>query len=327
VRKCQTGTRVFTEAQVDALHAMCGLPKARCVVFLKDHGGHVANTLAALIDKGVVRSDDLDSDTVPAEYFARAAQREREAAARTEHVKRLAKKLKKTSKEAVAQLREVIGEPSERQRVGAWGSMLECARRRMEALEDKPVVVDLPPLPLLRLTLNGWVGTDMLKSWAGFGEKRSSRGKVDIGIRRAHEDRDDAPVPPAKEMVAAYAHLKEHEVEVRDAVLTAVQSYINDTLIGEYDWSIEPVRDVKALKRMMKLDSVHPLTIAKKGMSYLGLFFHCTWDPEHGGGVLLHGSRVITVGDNEAAGDDVAAFRDGGKRLRRWKSDLDKFAP
>ena len=142
---------------------------------------------------------------------------------------------------------------------------------------------------------------------------------VDVGLHRAHNDTDDAPVPPAKEMVAAYAHLKEHEAEVRDAVLVAVQAYINDTLIGQYGWDTEPIEDPKDLRRMMELDSVNITSVAKEGMAYIGLFFPCTWDPEHAAGALIHGSRVITVGDNEAAGDEVAAMNDGGKHLRPWK--------
>jgi hypothetical protein len=57
-------------------------------------------------------------------------------------------------------------------------------------------------------------------------------------------------------------------------------------------------------------------------MSYLGLFFQCTWDEEHAAGVLLHGSRVIEVGDNEAAGNEFKALDDGGKELPRWKRGL-----
>ena len=192
--------------------------------------------------------------------------------------------------------------------------------RRQEALKTNPVVVNLPPLPPLTLRLGEWVGRDVLKSWAGFRAKRGSKGVVAINISRPVKDNDDAnPVPPAKEMVAAYAHLKEHEVEVRDAIVAAFRAYLSDALIRAYGPENEHLEEVKDLKRMMTIRSVHPMPVAKKSMSYVGLFFHCTWDEEHAAGALLHGSRVVKVGDNEAAGDEFAATEDGGKRLRPWR--------
>src|SRR5687768_9873764 len=101
MRTWRTGSVVFTQDQVDALNAMCGLPKTRCIVFLKDHGGHVANTLAALIDKGVVRPSDLDPDTVPDDLFARAARHAQEAAAN-----KVARRAKNWAKIMPAELRE-----------------------------------------------------------------------------------------------------------------------------------------------------------------------------------------------------------------------------
>jgi hypothetical protein len=122
-------------------------------------------------------------------------------------------------------------------------------------------------------------------------------------------------------MAAAYAHLKANEAGVTAAVLDAVRSYLN-RLITKWKWERKPVPDNKALKKMMSMDSVHPLSVAKDGMSYLGMFFHCTWDPEHAAGVLIHGSRVVKVGDNEVAGDEFAAIEDGGREIRGWERGL-----
>ena len=57
-------------------------------------------------------------------------------------------------------------------------------------------------------------------------------------------------------------------------------------------------------------------------MAYLGLAFHCTWDEEHGAGVLLHGSRVVNVGETDTAGDTFAALSDGGKEIAAWDRGL-----
>ena len=46
------------------------------------------------------------------------------------------------------------------------------------------------------------------------------------------------------------------------------------------------------------------------------MFFHCTWIPSTTPARLLHGSRVVKVGDNETAVDTFAAEEDGGEEIR-----------
>jgi hypothetical protein len=36
-------------------------------------------------------------------------------------------------------------------------------------------------------------------------------------------------------------------------------------------------------------------------MSYVGLEFGCSWDKEHGFGVMLHGSRVFDIGSADTS--------------------------
>jgi hypothetical protein len=129
--------------------------------------------------------------------------------------KRLLKKMRKETKDALPRLIPQIDETPEQQAadIAARASLID-AQRRQGALKKRSTVVQLPPLPPVTLGLWGWGGADVLKSWAGFGAKRGSKGKVDVGLDRAHSDTDDAPVPPAEEMVAGYAHLKQHEAEM-----------------------------------------------------------------------------------------------------------------
>jgi hypothetical protein len=309
---------------------MCGLGVARCRKALEENGADVERALASLIDAGEVKSDDLDPDTVPEALFGRATQRQKQAIFQelTEpsgaFFKRLPKELREAFEDEIASAAAAAEDSGTSAASGSTARVMAKAKRRAAALDKKPVVVHLPPLPKLTLTLNEWVGGDVLKTWAGFGEGRGSKGKVTVNIPRAPYDEDDAnPVPPAPEMVAAYAHLKAHEPEVTAAVLDAFRSYLNE-LITKWKWDLKPVADVRALKKMMEVGSVHPLTVAKDGMAYLGLFFQCTWDEEHAAGATLHGSRVVKVGDHEAAYDVYAALDDGGKEIRGWQRGLAK---
>jgi hypothetical protein len=47
---------------------------------------------------------------------------------------------------------------------------------------------------------------------------------------------------------------------------------------------------------LIGLSSVHVLSVAKDGIAYIGFEFGCTWDGEHGLGVMTHRDRVIEVG-------------------------------
>ena len=193
--------------------------------------------------------------------------------------------------------------------------------RRYNALKKKAVVVHLPPLPKLALKLDEWVGNGRLKAWKVLSRKDRPAGTFGVSIPRAENDDDANPTPPAPEMVAAYAHLKAHEAEVAAAVFQAFRTDLN-AIIENHELGMKPVKDAEQLREMMELDHVYPLPVAKDGLAYLGLFFQCEWDEEHGAGVTLHGSRVVKVGDHDAAGDRFAAIEDGGRELGAWDRGL-----
>jgi hypothetical protein len=64
---------------VKALAAKCGLSAKECRAALSESGGDIDAALAALIDAGKVKSDQLNPDAVSEELFARVARREKVA--------------------------------------------------------------------------------------------------------------------------------------------------------------------------------------------------------------------------------------------------------
>ena len=50
----------------------------------------------------------------------------------------------------------------------------------------------------------------------------------------------------------------------------------------------------------------------KDGLPCFGYEFGCTWDGEHGLGVLMHGKRVVEVGGADTAFTLWIAKRDAG---------------
>ena len=66
------------------------------------------------------------------------------------------------------------------------------------------------------------------------------------------------------------------------------------------------------LKPLVGLYAVNVHQIEKDALPYLGFEFGCTWDSEHGLGVLRHGTRVVEVGGADTAILLWIAERDAG---------------
>src|ERR1700733_3035369 len=61
------------------------------------------------------------------------------------------------------------------------------------------------------------------------------------------------------------------------------------------------VSRTEEFRQLIGLHNVHFVPLLKEGLPYVGYEFGCTWDGEHGLGVLMHGSRVVEVGDADTA--------------------------
>jgi hypothetical protein len=61
------------------------------------------------------------------------------------------------------------------------------------------------------------------------------------------------------------------------------------------------VSRTEQFRQLIGLHNVHFVPLLKEGLPYVGYEFGCTWDGEHGLGVLMHGSRVVEVGSADTA--------------------------
>jgi hypothetical protein len=209
--------------------------------------------------------------------------------------------------------------------------------RAPKRAKEKPRVLKIKPFPPLKAS-GDWAGTDVLPSWAGFQSRggaytsrssaRPSKGKVEVQVTSLprgedDDDADDAP-PPSAEQVAGYRHLKENQDTVRDAVVAAVfkeypkirKSYDFGDDDHQDDHYMPVIKGKDELRNLIGLGIVHVLDHAKAGHAYVGFELGCTWDEEHGLGVLTHKGRVVEVGQADTAFDSHAAKKDGGKPIR-----------
>jgi hypothetical protein len=97
--------------------------------------------------------------------------------------------------------------------------------------------------------------------------------------------------------------MTEHWKDTLAAVLRALLPHYErmrpefiDFLGAEADRLMPAVATVEELRALIDLRQVHIHPWSKDGIGYVGLQFGCTWDREHGLGVLLHRERVVDLG-------------------------------
>jgi len=104
------------------------------------------------------------------------------------------------------------------------------------------------------------------------------------------------------------AFLLEHEEQVYSAVLAALRPYYEEMrpqylsfLGSESGTLMPPVGTSAELSHLIDLRHVHIHPWTKDGIGYFGLQFACTWDQEHGLGVMMCRDRVVSVGSADVS--------------------------
>jgi len=61
------------------------------------------------------------------------------------------------------------------------------------------------------------------------------------------------------------------------------------------------IRSETNLRALIGLHTIYVHQISTNGLPYTGYEFGCTWDNEHGLGILMHGTRLVEIGGAETA--------------------------
>jgi hypothetical protein len=167
----------------------------------------------------------------------------------------------------------------------------------------------VPPFPPLRWDGYGWTGKVVLPSWAGFQHRRGAYGSVrsraaSDGSARltVTPEKGDERTPPLPAQARAFQLLLDNERAVSGAVLRAIFAEYPD-LRDSYGYDEEEAAELmpeigraEELRSLIGLSNVHVLNVTKNRVAYIGFEFGCTWDSEHGLGVMTHRRRVVKVG-------------------------------
>jgi hypothetical protein len=170
-----------------------------------------------------------------------------------------------------------------------------------------------------------WTIEAQLPSWAGYQTRKGPYGSISSdspsdGVVKIVTPEDSQESSPTEQDRACVQWLLDHEAEVASAVLKGILADYPklQELYGyegeERETLMPDVSSADDFRQLIGLHNVHVLRVVSKGIPYLGFEFGCVWDPEHGLGVLVHGTRVVEVGGADTAFTEWIAKRDAGVR-------------
>ncbi|MCA9027310.1 MAG: hypothetical protein KDA86_19025 [Planctomycetaceae bacterium] len=156
--------------------------------------------------------------------------------------------------------------------------------------------LDLPPFPPMDWDdCDWWVGEISLS----FGSS--------VGLNVTPFDPTKSRLPSTAQSDALAFQLNNGQ-RVFAAVLDALWAYYQrirpryiDYLGSDVDQLMPALDNPEALMRLIDLRQVHVHPSEKSGIAHVGLQFGCTWDIEHGLGVMMHNDRVVELGGAEVS--------------------------
>ncbi|MGA3373800.1 MAG: hypothetical protein ABSC48_18805 [Terracidiphilus sp.] len=172
-----------------------------------------------------------------------------------------------------------------------------------------------------------WTTTAVFPSWKGFQSRRGAYGAQDqadpsdgtVQIVFAPEGRGIKPLSASE--IASVVWVIENETSISEALISSLLKEY-PALQEQYGYSDEEkaelMPDIKSaddLRSLVGLYAVNIHQVQKDGIPYAGFEFGCTWDDEHGLGVLMHGTRAVDIGGADTAFLLWIAEQDGGVQV------------
>ena len=143
----------------------------------------------------------------------------------------------------------------------------------------------------------GYEGTIELQSWNEFLTGLNGIYGLDIG-----GDMVEEKPTIAQEHIAAYNYAIENQDVIKNSILKElIKKYSG--LQSEYSYDedeaavyMPDIEDVEDFKNLIGLSRIHIMNVFKEGIAYTGYEFSCTWDEEHGLGVMMYRNKVVAMG-------------------------------
>lgn len=155
-------------------------------------------------------------------------------------------------------------------------------------------------IPNLQLTQYGYEGGITLNKW---NELMNSKvdNVIDLSV---NVDEEDPEIH--EEQIRAYNYLIDNQEQIINAILSCLYDRYPeikgaDENGEEGEEYLPEVKDISDLKPLIELYHVHIIDVFKNGIAYIGYEFNCTWDEEHGLGVMMFKDRIVDIGGSDTA--------------------------
>jgi len=150
-------------------------------------------------------------------------------------------------------------------------------------------------------------GKVILEVWSGFQSKKmptsskypnkkSGTVKVEIGGDMVQDQ-----TTIAKSHISALKFLVENQVKIKEKILKSLLEKYRE-LQTSYGYEGRDKEELMPdasresdFKALIRLSVVHLLNVEKDGLAYVGYEFDCTWDEEHGLGIMTHKDKIIDI--------------------------------
>ncbi|MCV9926026.1 hypothetical protein OIU83_00035 [Flavobacterium sp. LS1R49] len=114
-------------------------------------------------------------------------------------------------------------------------------------------------------------------------------------------------------------YLQNNQTTILESILTKLLSKYPE-LQEIYDYPEEEKQDfmpdvtqIKDFSDLLSPSTIYITSVFKDGIPYIGYMFSCSWDSEHGLGVMTHKNRIIEIGGADTAFSTWSAEEDLNK--------------
>lgn len=160
-----------------------------------------------------------------------------------------------------------------------------------------------------------WYTKGSLPAWAGFQSRQGpyasqnseqpSSGQVALVILRDDEN-DESPVSDAEQACVHWAFEQAEAMAL--ALLQALQIEYTQLrpryekfLADSFNELMPEISGVNDFRSLIGLNTLYIYPPQPDNIPYVGFLFGCTWEQEHGLGVVMHGTQVVEIGGADEA--------------------------
>lgn len=149
-------------------------------------------------------------------------------------------------------------------------------------------------IPNITKTDYNYEGAISLESWKNIFPK-----KEDIFMIVGGDAMTDTLVPAHKK---GYDYLVDNQEKVLNLIIKAIYNYYCEVHSDyeEYCPNLVIENEIDVIANILP-EGVYIHNVEKDGISYIGYEFLCSWEEEHGVGIMLHKDSLIDIGYGDTA--------------------------